>query len=89
MPLVKGTSAESCISQNYKKEIKTGKEPKVAKAIALSHCSKFYSSIKKAKKDSKNELELIFLNVDLELEQEELNQIQKELEKAKKQLQND
>jgi hypothetical protein len=74
MPLPKGSSRESCISQSYKEMIRAGHPKKQATAAALNHCNKIWGGISK-KKDSKKE-ELIFLEADIEMEMEEIGKKQ-------------
>lgn len=80
MPLGKGSSKENCISSAYKTEIAHGKSKKQARAIALSHCSKYWGGISKKKK--KNEIEELKLSImfdkfDVEIIKEKLEKVKK------------
>lgn len=86
MPLQKGSSRENCISKNYKEMIASGHPKEQAQAAALNFCNKKWGGISK-KKDSKKELNLIFLKADIDLELEDIKIQETFLAKTKKWIQ--
>lgn len=85
MPLKKGSSRENCISINYKELIRSGREKKVAQAASLNFCNKKWGGI--PKKDSKKEMEILFLKADIDLELEDIKITEGILAKKKKWIQ--
>lgn len=78
MPLKRGSSKENCISSAYKTEIAHGKSKKQARAISLSHCSKFWGGISKKKNEIEElRLSIMFDKFDVEIIKEKLLKVKK------------